>query len=582
MLGTFIDIKMASGKEASQVEVLRSFLPPRLDGRETSLSNGKLKGVWALPVSSFLTHFYITLEGAIDSIRVKTELKLPPECQPAEGIKEMQYYEKTNNFMHEDIIAKTEVQIWIHSLLSKLEQLRLVKRHAPLPSLAPVPASTLFSFPLTKTALQEFIASQPPPLHNHFYTQIDIDFRTGKERLCFSGSKWYQSKGNLLEWLENLRAKDLEFETLPLDFVYFVSEHNEFQLVPIDPAFYARLGNPFRLKPASSLTSHVHFRTIYDQLLLERFQAKYGVVPSLPADILIPALLPSAEYLPASCFQETDLTCCKLLGQGGFGEVYLTGFRRNTESNFIKVALKVTKSERVIKDKSFDGFVREYRLMRACSHPNVVKTYGYTCIQGRWALVLEYCPKSFALLIQPDSLSPKEKVEMLLGIARGLAFLHEKSIAHLDIKHHNVLVSDDGIPKLTDFGLSRKVSSSGITDKTGFTLHYTSIEQLRGSGISLKSDIWSFGNLIYFVVYAKGPYSDINLDTGNAHSYAARKGLLNELEINNRRPLFSDLEHSSLLYSRLHRIMQDCWALEPENRPSMNRVMHLLEKARYS
>jgi serine/threonine protein kinase len=108
------------------------------------------------------------------------------------------------------------------------------------------------------------------------------------------------------------------------------------------------------------------------------------------------------------------------------------------------------------------------------------------------------------------------------------------------------------------------------------------IEQLRGSGISLKSDIWSFGNLIYFVVYAKGPYSDINLDTGNAHSYAARKGLLNELEINNRRPLFSDLEHSSLLYSRLHRIMQDCWALEPENRPSMNRVMHLLEKARYS
>ena len=574
---------MASGKEASQVENLRSFLPPRFDGREASLANGKLKGVWALPVSSFLTHFYITLEEAIDSISAKIELKLPPECQPGEGIKEMQYYEKTNSFMHEEILAKTEVQRWIHSLVTKIEQLRLVKRCAPFPSLAPVPTITLFSFPLTKTALQEFLSTQPPPLYNYFYAQIDTDFRTGKERLCFSGFKWFLSNVNiLLEWLENLRTKDLEFETLPLDFIYFVSEHNEFLLVPIDPAFVTRLGNPFRLKSTSSLTSLVHFRTIYDQLLLERFLAKFGAVPSLHEDISIPALLPSADYLPASCFKETDLSLCRLLGQGGFGEVYLTDFRRNIESNFIQVALKVTRSERVAKDKSFDGFVREYRLMRACSHPNVIKTYGYTCIQGRWAVVLEYCPKSFASLIQSDSLSPKEKVELLLGIAQGLAFLHEKTIAHLDIKHHNILLSEDGTPKLTDFGLSRMVSFSGVVDKTGFTLHYTSIEQLRGSGISQSADIWSFGNLIYFVVYAKGPYSDINLDTGNAHSYAARKSLLYELEINNRRPLFSDLQYSSPIYSRLHRIMQDCWAVEPENRPSITQVIHLLEKARYS
>ena len=466
----------------------------------------------------------------------------------------------------------------IDSLVSAFELLQL--ENHPTPSFPPAltPAST-FRFPMTSTALQLFLASQPTPLHYHFYTSLHLDSHTGREQLCFQGSKWYQAAANLLEWLQRLRDEGLEFEALPLDFVYHVAELNEFKLVPIDPALQTRLGNPFLVKPAKALTSRADFYDLCGQQLLAGFQTKCRTVSALPSNLSLPALLPSSDYLLSSCFAEIQLEKCLPLGRGGFGEVYLTRFRRTPESPYINVALKVIKTERIAKDRSLDGFVREYRLMRACRHPNVIKTYGYTCVQGRWALVLEYCEKSFIALIQSATSSLPQKMQLVIGVARGLAYLHEKSIAHLDIKPHNVLMGADDLPKITDFGLSRKMMTSGNVEKVGFTLHYTSPEQLRGSGFTLKADIWSFGNLLYYVIYGKAPYLDMMLDTGNAHSYAARKDLLMELESNHRLPVFSDLAVSSKLHIRLHRVMQDCWVLEPALRPSMSQVLRQLEKA---
>lgn len=543
----------------TQPDCLSILLPGRL-GREGLQANDReANGRWSLAIGSFTVVLELFVKRDEEGkFRGSVELLLPPDCRPESSSIAFQYNYKSNTFSH--TFTGDAVSIYQHltNLLIQLEHFPLTP--VLLPSNLPAdPKSIPFTFPMTKLTLDEFLSTQPANLHPYFYKTLYPEYRPDPNQLRFYGKRWFEATVAVFDWLRNLRDRGLEFEQVPLEFIYDI-EKCGVKLIPVEPGFASKLGNPFRLKPREKLTAMEMFNQKYCRVL-QRSLCKQTATPLLQGAPAAPALLPSQDYLPPTSFQPLDYTQGQLLGQGGFGLVYLSTYQGHS------VALKVMHSARTEKDYHLDNFVREYKVMKAITHPNIVKVYGFTCFNEKsWALVVEYCPKKYT------EASKEERIRMLPEIAAGVSYMHAKSLVNLDIKPHNVLISAENTPKLIDFGLSRRISESGEMGKTGFTLSYTSLEQLRSTRIGLPSDVWAFANLVYYAYTGLRPYDDMDLETLDAHSYAARKSLVEKLEVEKRRPCCEEIP------ARVCDLLWECWAEEPERRPTMTQVRRQLKR----
>ncbi|KAL6772225.1 hypothetical protein ACKKBG_A29430 [Auxenochlorella protothecoides x Auxenochlorella symbiontica] len=162
-----------------------------------------------------------------------------------------------------------------------------------------------------------------------------------------------------------------------------------------------------------------------------------------------------------------------------------------------------------------DEFIREVTLLRSCRDHNIVQFIG-ACIQGEEAmLVTEFM--EFGDLWRAATLrSPRgDRIfgwwgrgrKVALDIARGLHFLHSRSIVHLDLKSANVLLMRDGTAKIADVGFARVMSKSYMLSSTGGlgTFAWSAPEMLFGDRCSAKSDIYSFGIVLWEIVTGETP-----------------------------------------------------------------------------
>lgn len=195
------------------------------------------------------------------------------------------------------------------------------------------------------------------------------------------------------------------------------------------------------------------------------------------------------------------------IGQGGMGQVFKAVHRVMGRVCAVKV-LPLEKSTEL----SRDSFIREIRLQAELDHPCVVRAYDAGQDGSVHYLVTEFVPGTDLrrLVREHRRLSPSKAASIIAQVARGLHYAHEIGLVHRDIKPGNILVTPDGIAKLSDIGLATWTMGQGDDPRAGKivgTADYLSPEQIQTPrSVGHLSDIYSLGCTLYFSVTGKVPF----------------------------------------------------------------------------
>jgi serine/threonine protein kinase len=208
------------------------------------------------------------------------------------------------------------------------------------------------------------------------------------------------------------------------------------------------------------------------------------------------------------------------LGVGGMGEVYLAEDTRLGRRVALKVLPRELAGDPVLKAR----LIHEARAASALNHPNIVTLHDIGSEGGIDFLVMEYVAgKPLAGLIPRRGMPVKEALRCASQIADALASAHAAGIVHRDLKPGNVMVTEEGLAKVLDFGLAKKFvlgpeaeTETKLTTEGALvgTLSYMSPEQAEGKPVDARSDIFSFGTLLYEMVTGRRAFEhDSNLST---------------------------------------------------------------------
>jgi serine/threonine protein kinase len=201
----------------------------------------------------------------------------------------------------------------------------------------------------------------------------------------------------------------------------------------------------------------------------------------------------------------------ELVGTGGMSSVYCaldTLLER-------RVALKVLHAHYGNDDEYVERFRREARSVAQLSHPNIVTVIDRGQDDDQQYIVFEYIDgeslKEFVDRTGP--LPCRRAIELALQIAEALAFAHQHGLVHRDVKPQNVLITQDGDAKVTDFGIARSLDVEHGVTQTGTVLgtsNYLSPEQARGQAVTPATDVYSLGVVLYEMLTAEVPFPGDN------------------------------------------------------------------------
>ena len=195
-------------------------------------------------------------------------------------------------------------------------------------------------------------------------------------------------------------------------------------------------------------------------------------------------------------------------GNGGMATVY------KAKDNILNrlVAIKVLKDEFTTDQEFVKRFNTEAQSAARLTHPNIVSVYdvGYEEENNLYYIVMELIKGKTLkeIIVNDGALSWKWAVNIAMQIASALEAAHKENIIHRDIKPHNIIITEEGVAKVTDFGIAKAVSNSTITafGTTIGSLHYFSPEQAKGGITDAKSDIYSLGVVMYEMLTSKVPF----------------------------------------------------------------------------
>ena len=200
----------------------------------------------------------------------------------------------------------------------------------------------------------------------------------------------------------------------------------------------------------------------------------------------------------------------KSIGEGGMANVYLaydTILDRN-------VAVKVLRGDLASDEKFVRRFQREALSASSLSNPNIVEVYDVGEDNGEYYIVMEYVEGKHLknLLKKRGKLTVPEVIDIVLQITNGLSVAHDSYIIHRDIKPQNILILDNGLVKITDFGIAVAMNATQLTQTNSVmgSVHYLPPEQASGKGATLQSDIYSIGILMYELLTGKLPFKGDN------------------------------------------------------------------------
>ncbi|KAM4712757.1 tyrosine-protein kinase FRK [Anableps anableps] len=249
------------------------------------------------------------------------------------------------------------------------------------------------------------------------------------------------------------------------------------------------------------------------------------------------------------------------LGAGQFGEVYKGMWNDTTE-----VAVKT------LKPGSMDAseFLREAQLMKRLRHPKLIQLYA-VCTMEEPIYIITELMKHGSLLdyLQKDrgnTLRVPDQIEMAAQVAAGMAYLEQQNYIHRDLAARNVLVGENNICKVADFGLARvfmKENENVYEAREGgkFPIKWTAPEAINDNKFTIKSDVWSFGILLYEIMtFGQMPYPTM---TNVQAVQWLSKG--NRMSCPSRCP------------KPLHLIMLDCWKEMEQERPTFETLQWQLE-----
>lgn len=211
------------------------------------------------------------------------------------------------------------------------------------------------------------------------------------------------------------------------------------------------------------------------------------------------------------------------IGGGGMALVYKAKCRLLNRY----VAVKILRPEFISDEDFINKFEKESQAAASLSHPNIVNIYDVGTDNDVHYIVMEYVDgKTLKKYIKEKGLLKNDEViNISKQIALALQHAHDNHIVHRDIKPHNILITEDGRAKVTDFGIARAITSSTLTNTGNVigSVHYFSPEQARGGFVDEKSDIYSLGVTMFEMITGRVPFS------GNTPITVALKHLKEEI-----------------------------------------------------
>lgn len=200
----------------------------------------------------------------------------------------------------------------------------------------------------------------------------------------------------------------------------------------------------------------------------------------------------------------------KTIGEGGMANVYLaydTILDRN-------VAVKVLRGDLATDEKFVRRFQREALSASSLSHPNIVEVYDVGEDNGSYYIVMEYIEGKHLkqLLKKRGALTLTEVVDIMLQVTDGMSAAHDSYIIHRDIKPQNIMILENGLIKITDFGIAMALNSTQLTQTNSVmgSVHYLPPEQASGKGATIQSDVYSMGILMYELLTGELPFRGDN------------------------------------------------------------------------
>ncbi|CAD5122083.1 DgyrCDS10534 [Dimorphilus gyrociliatus] len=247
------------------------------------------------------------------------------------------------------------------------------------------------------------------------------------------------------------------------------------------------------------------------------------------------------------------------LGNGEFG-VVLKGTYSNDGKKKIDIAIKTLSNVGDNNQSSIDQFMREAHIMMNLDHCNIIKLIGI-CRDGTTTMMVQELAKYGSmldyLLDHKDSINPKK--ELLLWayqVACGMRYLEEQRFVHRDLAARNVLLANNKVAKVGDFGLSRAMSGGDNVYQSAeggkWPIKWYALEAIIYGTFSSASDVWSYGVTLWeMFTFGSQPYGDLK---GSA--------LVEFIESNGR------LKKPDKAPEEIYRVMSKCWSEEPEDRPT--------------
>ncbi|XP_069751197.1 proto-oncogene tyrosine-protein kinase Yrk-like isoform X2 [Narcine bancroftii] len=252
-----------------------------------------------------------------------------------------------------------------------------------------------------------------------------------------------------------------------------------------------------------------------------------------------------------------SLSLDKKLGQGCFGDVFMGTWNGTT-----KVAVKTLKPGTM----SPEAFLEEAQIMKRLRHDKLVQLYAVVSEEPIY-IVTEFMTQGSLLDFLKDGdgriLKLPQLVDMAAQIAAGMAYIERMNYIHRDLRAANILVGENLVCKIADFGLARLIEDNEYTARQGakFPIKWTAPEAALYGKFTIKSDVWSFGILLTeLVTKGRVPYPGMN-----------NREVLEQVERGYRMPCPNACPAS------LHELMIQCWKKDPEERHTFEYLQSFLE-----